>query len=162
MKKVMALVLAVVMAVSMMGCGGSDTKEVLLDYINYDLELIGLYEEELLASYGSVTGDNYTSDADMYVEFVSTTADLAKGLYDEAVDISREIDDDKVLEVHRIYIKYSNKFMNLINLMITALEEQDMDKAMQANEDLNEVNNLALDFQTELLELAEEYDVEIY
>ena len=46
--------------------------------------------------------------------------------------------------------------------MITALEEQDMDKAMQANEDLNEVNNLALDFQTELLELAEEYDVEIY
>ena len=161
MKKAVSLMLALVVAFSLIGCGDSEKQEALLDYINNDLVEMGNIEGDLLASYESVTGDNYTSDLATYTEFTTNTAKLALELNDMAVEISGDITDEEILETHRIYMNYSNKFMNVINIMISAVENQDMALMTEANEKLNEANNLALDFKRELFKLAEEYDIEI-
>ena len=160
MKKVMALIFVIVMVFGLTGCRAVERQEALLDYINNDVAELGTIEEELLASYESVSGENYTDDLEMYTEFTSNTSDLARNLNEKAVEIAEEITDEEILEVHRLYMNYSNKFMSVINLMISALENQDITLAVEANEKLNEANNYALDFRKALSRLAEKRDVE--
>ena len=161
MRKITIYILVLAMVLSFVGCGSSQKQEELIAYINNDLvELVAL-ENDVLESYGSVTGDNYTNDLDMYMEFTTTTVELARKLNDKAVNISEGIADEKILEIHRIYMNYSNKLLNVVILMVSALENQDATLIAEASEKLNEANNYALDYRESLTKLAEEYKVEI-
>lgn len=161
MRRTIMYILVLVTVLSLTGCGSSEKQEELIDYINNDLAELVTLENEMLESYGSVTGDNYSNDIDMYTEFTTNTVELARKLYDKAVEISEDIADEKILEVHRLYLNYSNKSLNVTILMVSALEKQDVSLMVEANEKLNEANNYALDYKEALSKLAEEYNVEI-
>lgn len=161
MKRITSIFLVLFLLLGVGGCGNSEKQEMLLKYINEDTAEMGEIESELLESYGSVTGDNYSSDIETYTEFNNNTITLARELSDEAVDISFSITDDEILEVHRIYMDYSNKFLSAVGIMISAIENQDTAQISEANEKLNEANNLALDYKRELQNLAKKYNIEI-
>ncbi len=137
------------------------TQDAILDYINEDVVALGTIEAELLTSYGSVTGANYISDAVTYAEFTSKTLGLAQSLNNEAAQMAGTITDERVMEVHKLYMDYSTKFLNVIIIMISAIEDQDVAQVTQANEILNEANQLAMDYSTALRALADEYEIEI-
>lgn len=136
-------------------------QEILLEYINNDIEDLVELETELLESYESVTGSNYENDAITYNELSNTTIYLARELNDEAVDIAVSITDDELVEVHKLYVNCSNKYLNAITLILSALENQDYELAAEANELLNEGNNYGIDFRKELRKLADKYHVEL-
>lgn len=136
-------------------------QEMLLQYINHDIKDLAELETEFLESYSSVTGENYVNDMIMYTEFSNNTLELARELNDEAVELAESITDDELLEVHRLYMNYSNKCFNVVALSISALETQDYALIVEVNEVLNEANNYVIDYKKELRKLAEKYRVKV-
>ncbi len=161
MKRIVLVMVSILFSLSLVGCGNEGKQEELLQYLNNDIVEMVSIETELLESYGSVTGDNYTGDTTTYSEFTTNTYVLARELNDMAVEISKNIKDKEILKVHRLYMDYSNKFLSTIGVMITAIENQDIAQMSEANEKLNEANNLALDYQIELNDLVDKYNVAI-
>lgn len=161
MKRIVLIIMVLILAIGLGGCANNEKQESLLQYINNDVIEMGEIETKLIESYGSVTGENYINDNEMYEEFTEDTINLARELNDKAVELAFNIEDDEILEVHRLYMDYSNKFLNVIVIMISALENQDSTQIAEANEKLNEANNLALDYKKELNSLAKKYNVEI-
>lgn len=161
MKRVIVFILCLLLLFSLVGCGNSQKQDALLKYINEDLVELSDVETNFLESYGSVTGDNYTSDYDMYVEFSNNTTVLGRKLNEAAVKLAQNIDDEEILEVHKIYINSTSDYMNAVSLTLAAIETQDYAQVSLANEKLNNANNLALDFKKELNKLAEKYNVVI-
>ncbi len=161
MKRLVLIMMVLILTVGMGGCASNEKQESLLQYINDDAVEMGEIETKLLESYRSVTGENYTNDNEMYEVLTEDTIDLARELNDKAVELAFNIEDDEILEVHRLYMDYSNKVLNVIVIMISALENKDSTQIAEANEKLNEANNLALDYQRELDSLAKKYNVEV-
>ena len=158
MKRVICILLGLLMLLSLMGCGKSEKQADLYKYIEVDMAELAKLEEKMIKSYESVTGENYASDYDTYVELSEITIVLARELNDEVLDLSYEINDDELLEVHRIYMNYCSKFLSALGMIITAIENQDYTQISEANEKLNEANNFALDYRRALDDLAEKYD----
>ena len=162
MKKISLVLITLLAVIGLVACiGNSKEQKAIISYINEDNVELAEIEEKLLASYGSVTGDNYVNDEIMYTELTTKTLGLVKDLNAKAVELSDSIRNPEVLEVHKIYMNYSSKFLSTINIMIEALEKQDSSLINEANETLNEANNFALDYRTELYKLADKYNVEI-
>lgn len=161
MKRIVVFCLIAVLLLGLGGCVVKEKQEALLNYINNDVIELGNIENELLASYGSVTGDNYANDLVTYTEFTTNTLQLAQQLNNKAVSITNGIEDEEILEIHRLYMNYSSKMLNTITIMVSAIEKQDALLMSQANEELNEANNAVLDYKLALNELAEKYGVEI-
>lgn len=161
-KKILSILLTTLMAFCLVGCGDNEQQTELLDYVNGDaFKEIVKVETEMVESYSSVSGDNYTSDDTMYKEIKDKTTVLAKELNDKALKISEDLKDEKLIKVHKIYIDYTANFLSALNMMEAALDSQDMTKVSDANEKLNNANQKAIDYKTELKKLAKEYDVEI-
>ena len=161
MKKFLGLLLAGVMALSLAGCGGDDKAEGLVDYINTDIQEAVDIEVEMLESYRSVTGENYTDDLTSYDEIVNNTIVLARELNDELTELSGEIEDEAILEVHKDYMAYASEYLSALGLMISALENQDYAQMSEANEKISNANMYSLEFQSGIKALAEEYGVEL-
>lgn len=159
MRKIVTLIISLAMMIGLVGCANTRKQEALREYLDVYVPELAAMEEELLASYESETGSNYTSDYDTYMEFTTYTINLARELNDASVEIASYIMDSEVLEVHRIYMNYSNKFLSAVNIMISALENQDVYELDEANARLNEANNFALDYNIELNKLMEKYKV---
>jgi len=161
MKRTIFTIVGLLLVFNLIGCGNSEKQDALLKYINKDLVEISDIETKFLESYESVTGDNYTNDFDMYVEFSNNTSILARELNSAALEVGMAIDDEEILEVHKIYIDSTSNFMNAVSLFLSALETQDYAQLSLANEKLNKANSLALDFKKELNKLAEKYNIVI-
>lgn len=161
-KKILMTFLAVVFVVCLAGCGSDEKQTELINYINGDaFKEIGKLEKEMQDSYNSVSGDNYKSDEKMYKEIKDNTSVLARDLNAKALKLSEDLEDEKIVKVHKIYIDYTADFLSALNLMESALENQDVSKVSEANEKLNSSNQKGIDYRTELKKLAKEYDVEI-
>ena len=159
MKRIFNVIIILVMMFCLSGCSDSDKRDAVLEYINNDCVDMQKIENELLASYDSVSGANYENDEKMYRELTTNTIELARELNEKAVKIGDDIHDVEVQEVHRIYMNYSSKLLSTIGLMVLAIENQDVILMSQVNEKLNDANNLALDFRREISELAAKYNV---
>ena len=161
MKKIFNFVLVLVLIFNIVSCGNSIKSEALLKYINEDLAVLSEMETKFLESYESVTGNNYINDYIMYEEFSRNTMVLSRDLNNKAIEIIKNIDDEEISELHRIYINLTSNYMNVVSLTLAALETQDFTNISLANEKLNNANNLALDFKEKLNVLAEKYNVDI-
>ncbi len=116
-------------------------------------------EEKMVTSYNGVTGANYVSDEQTLTEFTEHTQIYARDLYSKSVELASSISDEEVLSVHREYMNYANSYSQAIGQMIEALKRQDSAMVAEANKTLNEANNYALDFATDLRKLGEKYNV---
>ena len=163
MKKFLLLVLCFALVFTFTGCVSNEKADKktdeLVSYINNDLAELADIEEAFLESYESVTGDNYVDDYTTYEELSNNTLPLIQQLDNKTVEISENITDNKIREVHRLYMNYTSKNLNAIITMIDALETQDVSRVTDANDMINEANNVITDFQIKLDELMDEYGV---
>lgn len=134
-----------------------DAQQALLDYINVDMVRLAEIEGKMIASYSSVSGNNYVDDATMYNEINDNTIPLCHELNDAVLEIVPT--DREISNVHGIYRKYVTKYLNAMATIKSALENQDSGQVVAANDLISEANDLAIEFQQELLALAEERDV---
>ena len=118
-------------------------------------------EDKMTASYNSVSGANYESDEKMLTEFTEHTIVYARDLYTKSVEITDDIEDEEVLGVHREYINYVESYSQAVFSTITALQAQDASLISQANKEMAEANNHALDYAGDLKKLGEKYHVDI-
>ena len=161
MKKITVFILSLLLLFNLVGCGNRQKQEALLNYINVDLAELSEMETAFTESYGSVTGDNYTNDYVLYEELTNITSTLARKLNDKAVELVETIEDEEILEVHKKYMKFASNNLNAINLILSAVENQDYSQVSLANEKLNEATTIGIDFRKELNSLAEKYNVVI-
>ena len=163
MKKMLSFTVLIILSMMcIVGCGGDPKQEEFLNYVNgNDVKAMGEIENKLLESYGSVTGDNYKDDDTMYKEIEKNTITYANKLNEKATKVASTIEDEKLKAVHEKYLKYTSKMQSIMTKLLKALKEQDLDKASEANELINEANQYMLDYRDELKKLATEYDVEL-
>lgn len=135
------------------------TQDALLNYINHDMAEIGEIEDKALSSYNSVTGSNYTDDWTMYYELSTTTIPLCSELNEKVVSISPQ--NEEISDLHSIYRNFAYKYLNAMAMMLEAIEQQDRTKIIEANDLLNDANNLGTQYRQELYRLADKYGIEI-
>lgn len=141
--------------------GATEKSLAILQYLNTDLLPVGELEEKVLTSYSSVTGNKYKSDNIMLNEFSTKTLPLARQLHEAAVDVKQKISDPEILAIHKKYITYSEKLIETLTLMISALKNQNMDTMNSANQMLNEANASVLEYRNEITALANKNGVTI-
>jgi len=159
MKKLLSIGMLCVMLLSLVGCVDKEAQEAVCEYINTTSVSLKEQEQNMLASYSSVIGMNYTDDNTLCMELVTNTIPMATSLKSSAEAISETITVEELAEVHNLYVSYVSEFLDALNLLITAVDEQDKTISAQANEKLNNANVMASEFRTGLQSLAEEYEI---
>ncbi|CAM5191932.1 hypothetical protein UACE39S_00783 [Ureibacillus acetophenoni] len=158
MKKLLSAIFTLALAVLVVGCSSPETDE-LLNYINEEMLPLADKEEEIINEYDSVTGANYIDDYTTFIHLSDVVTPLYQDFIAEIESINFE--SSEIRDVHEIFIDAHNTQYNGIIKMISALENQDYDLAIEANEMLEEGRAGMRDYQYELQELAEKYNVEI-
>jgi hypothetical protein len=141
------------------GCFGDPVQDDLLKYLNEDLAEITPLETEAISAYESVTGTNFTSDAELYDTLTFEVVPTYQEFADELESI--KVETDELREVHEGYIEGVNLQYNAFIKIVTALEELDRSKIEEANAMLDDARKLMRDFNHNIEKLAEEHNVEL-
>lgn len=158
-KRIWFLAICVIVIISVIGIfsGNSKEQEALLTYINDDLPELAEIEEEMLNSYNSVSGSNYTDDFTMYNEINGRTIPLCHELNDKLLEINPS--DPEISAIHNTYRKFVGKYLNAFVMIDAALESQDYSQIVEANNLISEAADIAEDFKQALYKLADERNV---
>lgn len=160
MKKLISIIILCGMLAGLAGCVDKEAQEAAQNYIDTASLTLGTLEKQMLESYTSVIGENYTDDSTMCMEFVLNTIPMATNLKTTADGITESITNEDVLKVHNIYLNYVSEFEGALRLLLTAVDEQDQTIAAEANAMLNNANTYSVEFREALQELQEEYNLE--
>ncbi len=128
-------------------------------YLNEDLLPLAPLEKEMLESYASVVGANYTDDKTLHTELSTKTLPTAKKLNEGAVELAGKITDPELLEVHNKYLEYVGNLISGFEIMIEALEKQNVVMITNANSKINDANTVIAEYKDEMGALIEKYDV---
>lgn len=152
-------VIGVIILVAVIGIFNENSKkrDTLIAYINEDVLELEVMKEEMLDSYNSVMGVNYTDDLTAYNEINDRTIPLCQELREEASKIKPT--DSEISKIHSIYIKQTGKYLNAFALVIATVENQDRTQIVEANELILEADELGQDFKQALYKLADERGV---
>lgn len=138
--------------------GGAADRDALVSYIQ---QISGMLEQEtaVMESFGSVSGTNFTDDDTLYTEVSQRTIPLCQQLNEKVLAIVPE--DAEISAAHGIYRDYVTKMLNALTLMTSALSNQDAGQVAEANDLINEANDLSVSYQQALRTLAEERNVSL-
>ncbi|MDN4494084.1 hypothetical protein [Ureibacillus aquaedulcis] len=137
---------------------GTNLAEDFTLYID-EIILLAPEEDRIIGLYDGVTGTNYTNDEVLY-----------NTLFDEIVPSYREFvvelesimpQNERIRELHELYIDAANIQYNSFTLMLSALEEQDMDKVTEANQGLDKARALLRDWLYEVEAISVETGVSL-
>ncbi|QCR34255.1 hypothetical protein [Lysinibacillus sp. SGAir0095] len=135
--------------------------ELAQDFTNYIDEIILLAPEEdrIIGLYDSVTGANYVSDEILYYTLLD---DVLPGYRQFVVELETIMPKNpRIQDLHELYIEGANTQYNAFTLMISALEEQDMETMTQANQGLDQARALLRDWLYELEAISAETGVSL-
>ena len=134
----------------------AEKREALMAYIQ-ELAEIEPLEAEVMESFASVSGTNYTDDDTMYAEITERTLPLCQQMNEKVLEIvSGDPEIEELCKMHRDYV---TKWLNALGTLASALSNQDTAQATEANNQINAANDLAADFQQAVRSLAEERNV---
>ncbi|MHA7138117.1 hypothetical protein ACRTEV_12730 [Rossellomorea arthrocnemi] len=156
MKIYVFLVFVLLMVLS--GCS-DPVQDDLLNYINEDMKPLAVLEEEAIAEYDSVTGDNYVDDMTTYIHIEEVVVPMYRDFIEQLEAVDPET--SEVKELHESYIEAVNIQNNAMLRLLAAIEQQDYEMVADANEMLAEGRAGIRSFTSELERLAEEHNVEI-
>ncbi|CAG9620167.1 hypothetical protein [Sutcliffiella rhizosphaerae] len=139
-------------------CGSDPIKEDLMSYVNVELLEISSIEREAIDSYSSVSGENYTDDWTMYETMDTISIPTYESFVVKLESIRPQT--KELREIHEIYIEGSNAQLQGFKMIRVALKLQSHDKVFEANELLDKGRTKIRQFQTELEDLMEAYNVE--
>ena len=164
MKKRRILIGVSIASMLLTGCVGESTnteheqaemvEKDISTYVHETLPTLGKQEDEAIGLYHSVTGDDYTDDETLY----NTVADEVLPKYGDFIEDLEEIEfeTEELAYIHEIYIEGVNIQRSAMATILIALEEDDSEKADEANTKLAEGRALLRDFETKLVALAKE------
>ena len=157
MKMRMLQGVCIAMILVLAGCGTNKKQEDLLNYINEELPKIVDIESAVVAGYGAISGENFTSDEVMLAalkeEVVPNSAQLI-ALAEAIVPKTKE-----VKAIHALYVDAINNQHQAFTIIIAAIEEGDSSIIAQANEKLTDARRGMNDFLAELRVYAKKNDV---
>ncbi len=135
------------------------TKAEIQKYLNEDLLPLAPLEKEMLESYASVVGANYTDDKTLHTELSTKTLPTAKKLNEGAVELAGKITAPELLEVHNKYLEYVGNLISGFEIMIEALEKQNVVMITNANSKINDANTVIAEYKDEMGALIEKYNI---
>ena len=160
MKKRLFAGLLCVMLLCLAGCVDKEAQEAVRTYIDTTSVSLKQQEQNMLASYSSVIGTNYTDDSTLCLELVTNTIPMATSLQTEAQGITETITNEELKAVHELYVSYTTEFVDALRLLLTAVDEQDETYTQAANIKLSNADSYAKEFRTKLEELKTKYKLQ--
>lgn len=159
-RRLVCIAMIILVSLLLLGCEQQNpVQDDLLNYLNDELAPLADTETEIIDSYDSVMGLNYTSDEEAYNVL---TEDVMPKYREFALELEEiQPTTQEVREIHDLYIAAVNKQYNAIVQMIAALEHQDTNLVVEANEKLDEGRAGIRDYRNKLHALAAEHHVEI-
>lgn len=133
-------------------------REALIAYIQ-DLAELESLETEMLESFASVSGENYTDDEAMYTEITERTLPLCQQMNEKVSEIVPG--DSEIEELCNMHQDYVARWLNALTMTVSALSSQDAAQAAEANNQMRAADDLATEFHQALRSLAEERNVSL-
>lgn len=143
----------------LLGCGQDPVQAELLDYLNNRLPALDAIESKIISDYDSVTGPNYTNDEETYAVLTEKVIPDYRGFIIKLEEM--QLQTQELEELHDLYIVATNKQYNAIVQITAALENQDTNLVVAANEKLSEGRKGIRDFHSKLQALAAKHNIEI-
>jgi Tfp pilus assembly protein PilP len=147
-----------VVILMLVGCSSSDpVQEDLLNYWNNEILTLDAEETKILDAYASVTGDNYKNDEDV-LKVLEEITPKYKTLSEKIESIRPET--KEVKELHELYISATNTQYNAFLQLTSAIEKEDVNLVVEANEKIDTANKALRDFDSKLAELQVKHNIE--
>lgn len=144
------------------GCTNTEKQNEILDYVNNDSTMLGEIEQKLNDSYNSVVGNNFDNDLKAYEELSSNTINLAKDLNVKANEVAQKyFNNSEILEVHNVYLQYVTSYMNAVSYMLAAIENQNREFVIKANNEISSANSTGILWKSKLNDLCTKYKVKV-
>lgn len=153
------LILVLMMTTIFIGCGEDPIEKDLKDYVNNGISKLASLESEVLNQYSSVTGDNYKSDEEAYTVINNSVIPKYRSFISKLEEIKPQTPEVKA--IHEIYIQAANNQYNAFLQLTAAIEAQDPNLVIQANEKLDKARAGIRDYQSKLTALAKKYNIEL-
>jgi hypothetical protein len=135
-----------------------DLAEGLMVYLE-DISVLAPEETRIIGLYDSVTGVNYTDDETLYYTLMD---EVIPGYREFVVELEAIMPQNaQIRDLHELYIEAANMQYNSFTLMISALEEQNMDTMTQANQGLEQARKLLRDWLYEVEAISSETGVDL-
>jgi hypothetical protein len=135
------------------GCS-NPIKDDLLNYINVELPEIAQYENDTIATWDSVSGDNYTDDYTMYEALTEIIIPTYREFVNGIEPITLRLKTKEVRDLNEKYVEAVDLQMNGFLILINAIETQDSSLVVQFNERLDRGRRLVREWQIELQDLC--------
>jgi len=130
----------IVIIVAVSACTTPLQKE-LLKYTNEDWPEAAKLEKKAMDSYHSVIGKNYTDDITMYDALTNEVLPNYKAFIEKLEDISKNLKEEKLINLHKEYIKIARQQYSGFETAVEALEKQDENKVQEANDILSKAKS---------------------
>ena len=160
MKRIINALCICVAFVLLFGCVNTKKQNEILDYVNIDCVMLGEIETKTLNSFNSVSGNNYENDLKLYEELSKTTVNYTRELNAKANEVAQKyMSNTEILDVHTVYLKCTISYLNAFSYMLTAIETQNREMIINANNELSNANSTALLFRGKLNDLCDKYKI---
>ena len=136
MKKIKFITLVIALA----ACGGDAVQKDLLNYVNTEIPKIAALEDEAIAAYDGVAGENYTGDSIMYFTIKQTVIPKYEEFSAKLSAIQPATTEVKTMNDE--YVKAASDQLEGFKLICLAIEKQDAEIIKQANSDIDKARNL--------------------
>ncbi len=124
----------------LIACGANPVQQDLVNYINVEMKKVRELESTAVQAYASVSGENYENDSIMYTVINETVLPNYQEFYNTLSSIKPAT--EEVASLHREYVLAASDQLEAFNLIIEAIEKQDIQIINKANEDLSEARAL--------------------
>ncbi|MED1467616.1 hypothetical protein [Bacillus salipaludis] len=156
-KKSIIILFFLMIGTLLTACGNDPVKGDLQNYVNKQTKPLAKKEKEVINLYESVTGANYTNDKTTYNTMVQEVIPKYRDYIAEVESIRPKT--KEVRDIHEIYLKAVNLQNSAFIMIVSAIEEQDLNKINEANNKLTEARKLMREYQNALKELAKKHDL---
>lgn len=157
---VYSVILVVIVLFSYRSFVNNKASRELMDYVNSDVTRLAEIETEIINSYNSVSGVNYTDDATFYDEIKNVALPAANRLSSEANSVYNKLSSEEIKKAHSIYLDVCNVYYEALEGMLEGVEKQDVTTIRKASEKLEQISELATDYQNAIKQLTEKYGLE--
>ncbi|MFL5730786.1 MAG: hypothetical protein ACJ75J_14960 [Cytophagaceae bacterium] len=157
MIKKIKLLSFLILGIFLSQCSSDPVQKDLINYINVEIPKVSALETEAVDAFQSVAGANYTSDSAMSEKMKSVVVPKYNEFNTKLQAIVPAT--EEVKKIHGEYVEAAKDQMEAFNLIVDAIEKQNMDEVKKANEDLKKAITLVESWKKDLMETCKAHNV---
>jgi hypothetical protein len=147
----------IILAVSLAACSSDDVQKDLLNYVNKEMPKLSPLENEAIAAYDGVAGNNYKNDSIMYNVIKQTVIPKYGEFTTNLASIKPAT--KEVTAMNDEYVKAASDQLEGFKLICLAIEKKDPEIIKQANSDIDKARNLLGLWKDDLNEQCKKHGV---